>query len=74
VRVPDDYRGGCLAGDTYTVVTEMSLTGITGFRMELMTDPPLPTGGPGLNGGNIVLSEMTVDAVPAQQQLPPNKT
>lgn len=52
-----------LPTDLYTVVTKTDLVGITGFRLEALEDPSLPTSGPGLqpDNGNFVLSEFTVD-------------
>ncbi len=54
--------------DTYTVTATTALTGITGFRLEALTDPSLPLGGPGRHtaNGNFVLNEfgVSVTAVP----------
>ena len=54
--------------DTYTVTAATNLTGITGFRLEALTDPSLPFGGPGRypDNGNFVLNEfqVSVSAVP----------
>ncbi len=51
--------------DIYTFSASTSLTGITGFRLEVLTDPSLPGGGPGrANNANFVLSEFTITAVP----------
>jgi hypothetical protein len=50
--------------DVYTIVVNTSVTGITGFRLEALTDASLPGTGPGrFSTGNFVLSEFTVDAV-----------
>lgn len=65
-----------LAGGTtpnfavYTIQALTSLTGITGFRLEMLEDPSLPFGGPGRqpSNGNFVLSEITVDAVVVPEQ------
>jgi hypothetical protein len=47
----------------YTVTARTSLKGITGFRLEALADPNLPSYGPGRAGnGNFVLSEFTVEA------------
>jgi hypothetical protein len=47
--------------DTYTVTARTDLTGITGFRLELLTDPSLPGNGPGRSvSGNLVLGEFKV--------------
>ena len=51
--------------DIYTFSASTNLTGITGFRLEVLTDASLPNGGPGRAGNaNFVLSEFTVTAVP----------
>jgi hypothetical protein len=73
-----DLGGGILLvaenddlNEAYTVVAHTSLTGITGIKLDVLTHPSLPPsgpfGGPGLqdSNGNFVLSEFTVDAVPA---------
>ncbi len=50
---------------TYTVKVKTSLQGITGFRLEAMTDPKLPSNGPGLpDNGNFVLTELKITAAP----------
>lgn len=48
--------------DVYTVTAVTNLTGITGFRLEVLSDASLPVNGPGrfANNGNFVLSEFTV--------------
>jgi hypothetical protein len=54
--------------DLYTITAPTTLTGITGIRLEALTDPSLPFGGPGRQpvNGNFVLSEFTIgiDAIP----------
>ena len=52
--------------DVYTVTAATSLVGITGIRLETLTDPSLPNRGPGrypLNG-NFVLSEFGAEILP----------
>lgn len=54
---------GALPGtDTYTIRTSTTLVGITGFRLEVLADPSLPTDGPGRqpDNGNFILSELSV--------------
>ncbi len=47
--------------DTYTLVVYTDLKGITGFRLEALSDDSLPKKGPGRAGsGNFVLSELRV--------------
>jgi Tol biopolymer transport system component/predicted Ser/Thr protein kinase len=51
------------ANSVYTVNASTALTGITGFRLEMLEDPSLPTNGPGrANNGNFALTEFQVDA------------
>jgi hypothetical protein len=54
--------------DTYTVTVQTRLTGITGLKIEALTDPSLPGQGPGRGDAtrpNFVLNEFTVTAAPA---------
>ena len=48
--------------DTYTLVFQTELKGITGLRLEALADPRLPRGGPGwkANYGNFVLTELAL--------------
>ena len=47
----------------FTVTVKTPLKGITGFRVELLTDPTLPLGGPGIApNGNCVLTDFVVKA------------
>jgi tetratricopeptide (TPR) repeat protein len=51
--------------ETYTITSKTRLTGITAIRLELLTDPSLPGGGPGRAGnGNIRLAEFRLTAAP----------
>ncbi len=65
VTFPDNN----LNHEKYTVLAYTNLTGITGFRLEALTDASLPFGGPGLqdSNGNFVLSEFSVDAAAAPE-------
>lgn len=57
--------------DTYTVMADTKLTGITGFRLEVMADPRLPSDGPGrVYNGNFALSEFSVTASPKRGGTP----
>jgi mono/diheme cytochrome c family protein len=57
---------------TYTVTVKTKLKGITGFRLEALTDPNLPAYGPGrADNGNFVLTEFSVEAAPENE---PEKT
>jgi hypothetical protein len=52
--------------DTYTVVADTKLSGITGIRLEVLDDPRLPSHGPGRAcNGNLALREFTVTAAPS---------
>ncbi len=54
--------GGGDSGET-TLVVDTDLAGITGLRLELLTDPALPAKGPGRAvNGNFVINEMKVVA------------
>ena len=57
-----DYGAGDGDQADYTVVVETTTVGITGFRLEALTDARLPSNdGPGYSGnGNFVLSEVGV--------------
>ena len=53
---------------TYDVVTETELKGITGFRLEALTDPRLGGMGPGRSqNGNFVLTELSIEVWPKGQ-------
>jgi hypothetical protein len=59
--------------DTYTVESTTALERISGIRLEVLTHPSLPGGGPGrgriLGDGNFVLSELRVTAAPAARAI-----
>ncbi len=59
--------------DVFTITAPTTLTGITGIRLEALTDPSLPFNGPGTQpeNGNFVLAEFTVgiDAIPEPSSL-----
>lgn len=49
--------------DVYRLEFETDLATITGFRLEALSDPALPQGGPGrASNGNFVLNEMKIGA------------
>src|SRR5579872_2408393 len=49
--------------DTYTVVIDTEVSRVDAIRIEALTDPQLPSTGPGRTPhGNFVLSELTVEA------------
>jgi hypothetical protein len=51
--------------DVYTLVANTTLTGITGFRLDVLADPSLPAQGPGRSEkGNFVLNEVSVRQAP----------
>jgi mono/diheme cytochrome c family protein len=51
--------------DTYTIVADTDLQGITGVRLEVLTDDSLPLRGPGRqDNGNLHLNEFRVKAAP----------
>ncbi|HEV2495217.1 MAG TPA: DUF1553 domain-containing protein [Terriglobia bacterium] len=72
LKLLDD--GSILAGgrnpnaDTYVLQAKTEQTGITGVRLEALSDPSLPQGGPGRDpDGNFFLSAFEVEASPADQ-------
>jgi hypothetical protein len=55
--------------ETYTVKARTKHKGITGIRLEMLTDPTLPAQGPGrANNGNFVLNEFQVQAMAEKSQ------
>jgi len=65
--------GSNAAPDTYTVVANTSLTGITGIRLETLEDPSLPANGPGRSprsgpNGNYILTQFAVAPAPLGTQ------
>lgn len=55
--------------DTYTIVTETTLSGITAIRLEVMADERLASKGPGLaSNGNFVLSSLRVYVEPVSDK------
>ena len=51
--------------DSYTIVAQTSLKAIAGIRLEVMSDPSLPGGGPGRDtDGSFVLSRIDAQASP----------
>jgi hypothetical protein len=60
--------GGSISSATYTVTASTTAVGITGFRLEALADPSLPTNGPGRHAnGNFHVSQFTVDASPVPE-------
>ena len=52
--------------ETYVITTKTDLKNITALRLEAMTDPSLPKGGPGRDPyGNFLLTGIEVEAIPA---------
>ena len=52
----------------YNITVKTNLANITGFRLEALSDPALPSGGPGLaDNGNFVLTEFEVFVSPADK-------
>lgn len=59
-------KGDNSTGNTYTIKARTPVKNITGFRLELLTDPNLPRSGPGRSpDGSLFVSEFSVDAGPA---------
>jgi mono/diheme cytochrome c family protein len=58
--------------DTYTITARTTLSGISGIRLELLTDPSLPHNGPGRqDNGNLHLNEFRVTVAPAADEAAP---
>jgi hypothetical protein len=60
---------GNLAKDVYTLFARPDINGITGFKLEALTDASLAAGGPGrAQNGNFVVSEfkVTIDGNPVE--------
>jgi hypothetical protein len=58
--------------ETYTITSSAPLTGITGIRLEVLSDPSLPANGPGrAPNGNFVLNEFRVTAAAAGEKSKP---
>ncbi len=58
-------EGARPATETYKIVGETELTGITAIRLEVLPDERFPENGPGrADNGNFVLSEFRVEASP----------
>jgi Protein of unknown function (DUF1553)/Protein of unknown function (DUF1549) len=55
--------------EVYRVSAPATVTGITAIRLEMLTDPSLPSRGPGrAPNGNFVLNEFSVSAAPMQDR------
>src|SRR5262249_16757339 len=69
VRDPSGrFSGKAPEEDTYTVVIDSDLTDVTALRVEALTDPALPSTGPGRTPhGNFVLTEVAVTAAPRNE-------
>ena len=60
-----DLVSGPNKNGVVTIVAETELTGITGLRLEVLTDSRLPNKGPGrATDGNFVLNELELTAAP----------
>jgi len=58
------FASGKLERTVYTVNADTKLSGITGVRLELLSDDKLPKKGPGRNDdGNFVLTELDLKAI-----------
>jgi mono/diheme cytochrome c family protein len=60
-------KGDNSTGNNYVIKATTNLRGLTGIRVELLTDPNLPRRGPGrANDGSLFLSEFSVEATRAE--------
>jgi hypothetical protein len=56
------------APETYTVTASTKLDGVSAVRLEVLTDPSLPNGGPGRSRrGNITLNDFEVSVCPPNE-------
>jgi len=61
-------KGDNSTSNNYKITARTTLKNITGFRLELLSDPNLPRGGPGrAPDGSFYVTEFAVDAAPASQ-------
>ncbi len=59
---------------TYNITVKTKLKGITGFRLEALTDPNLQLNGPGrADNGNFVVNEFIVEAAPESDPAKTNR-
>ncbi len=78
VLTPQPDRSILVSGNTdktvYTVTAKTSLNKITGIRLEALSDPNLPSKGPGLaDNGNFVVTEFEVMSASSKAPDKPNK-
>jgi hypothetical protein len=67
-------KGDNATANNYVILAKTNLKNITGFRLELLTDPSLHRGGPGrAPDGSLYISEFLVDAGPADKPEPTEK-
>jgi hypothetical protein len=67
-------KGDNATTNNYIVKAKTSLKGITGVRVEFLTDPNLPRGGPGrAPDGSFYFSEFSVEAAPLAKPDPAEK-
>src|SRR5262249_5879254 len=60
-------KGDNSTSNNYKITARTRLKGITGFRIEFLTDPNLPRGGPGrAPDGSFYVTEFIVDAAPME--------
>jgi hypothetical protein len=70
-RLPDGSflaKGDNSTANNYKITARTQSKNITGYRLEVLTDPNLPRSGPGrANDGNFVLTDFSVDAAPSDK-------
>jgi mono/diheme cytochrome c family protein len=70
-KLPDGSflaKGDNSTANNYKVTARTQLKNITGYRLEVLTDPNLPRSGPGrANDGNFILTDFSVDAAPSDK-------
>jgi hypothetical protein len=76
VLLRNDENAAAPQNDTYTIKVHSKLTGITGFKVEALTDPSLSGNGPGRGNSkrpNFVLTEFEVTASSSGENAQPVK-
>ncbi len=74
IMLHDDDNDAVPDRDTYTITAETKLTGITGFKLEVLADPSLHGGGPGRGDAqrpNFILSQFEVSAKCGSEKMQP---
>jgi mono/diheme cytochrome c family protein len=70
-KLPDGSflaKGDNSTANNYKITARTQSKNITGYRLQVLTDPNLPRSGPGrANDGNFILTDFSVDAAPSDK-------